>query len=51
MLGAEVLVNILVQLLIGARRFGGVEVATARNVAIWSIEVERARDRLEFLNG
>jgi hypothetical protein len=51
MLGVQVLVDILVELLVGARRFRCVEIASAGNVAVGCVEVERARDGLEVLDG
>jgi hypothetical protein len=49
-LGVEVLVDVLVQLLVGAGRFGRVEIASAGYVAVGRVEVEGARDDLEVVD-
>jgi hypothetical protein len=43
MLRLERLLDILVELLVGAGGLGGIEVAAACNVAIGRVEIERAR--------
>ena len=50
MLGIEVLIDVLVEFLIGAGRFGSVQVAATRDVAIGCVEVQCARDSLEVEN-
>lgn len=50
MLRAQVLVNVLIELLVGTGRLGCVKIATARNVAIGRVEVESGRDGLELLD-
>ncbi len=48
MLGAEVLVNVLVKLLVGASGFCRVEIAAAGDVAVRGVEVESAGNGLEI---
>lgn len=43
MLRLERLLDVLVELLVGAGSLGRVEIAAARNVAVGRVEVERAR--------
>jgi hypothetical protein len=50
MLGAEVLVDVLVELLVGAGGLGRVQIASARNVAVGSVEVESAGYGLKLLD-
>ena len=50
MLGVEILVDVLVELLVGSGGFGRVEIAAACDVAVRRVEVERARYGFEIEN-
>jgi hypothetical protein len=46
----EILVNILVELLIGTGGFGCIKVTAASDIAIRCVEIQRACDGLEIVN-
>ena len=48
MLGLERFVDVLVELLVGACGFRRVEVASARDVAVGGVKVQRLGDDVEF---
>lgn len=50
MLRIEILVNILVELLIGTGGFGRIKVTAAGDIAIRCVEIQRACDSLEIVN-
>ena len=43
--------NVTIQLLVAARSLGGVQIASADNVTVRSIEVQRAGDIVEIAKG
>lgn len=51
MLGAQIFVDVLKQLLISSGGLGRVQIASASNVTIGCVEVESTRDGLELLDG
>lgn len=51
MLRVEVLVDALVEFLVGACGFRGVQVAATRDVAVGRVEVESARHGFKVVNG
>lgn len=50
MLGAEIFVDVLVEFLVGSGRFSCVKIASARDIAVGSVEIESAGYGLELLD-
>lgn len=50
MLRLEAITDVLVEFLVRARRLGRVQIAAARNIAVWRVEIEGARDGVESWN-